>query len=154
MRTIGCDAQQTHYSSPYSRPCCRYKRRAQKFAGGTPITCPQSRVYLWIISRTLHQSVARQGDPHNGGWGDRRMAAKMIAFDEDARRGLERGADRLANAVKVTLGPRGRNVVVGGRAGAPTITNDGVSIAKEIELEDSWEKIGAELVKEVAKKTD
>ncbi|MFC7341212.1 chaperonin GroEL [Saccharopolyspora griseoalba] len=80
--------------------------------------------------------------------------AKMIAFDEDARRGLERGMNNLADAVKVTLGPKGRNVVLEKKWGAPTITNDGVSIAKEIELEDPWEKIGAELVKEVAKKTD
>jgi chaperonin GroEL len=78
----------------------------------------------------------------------------MIAFDEDARRGLERGMNTLADAVKVTLGPKGRNVVLEKKWGAPTITNDGVSIAKEIELEDPWEKIGAELVKEVAKKTD
>ena len=80
--------------------------------------------------------------------------AKQIAFDEEARRGLERGMNTLADAVKVTLGPKGRNVVLEKKWGAPTITNDGVSIAKEIELEDSWEKIGAELVKEVAKKTD
>ncbi|GHC78211.1 60 kDa chaperonin 2 [Nocardiopsis terrae] len=82
------------------------------------------------------------------------MAAKLIAFDEEARRGLERGMNQLADAVKVTLGPKGRNVVLEKKWGAPTITNDGVSIAKEIELEDPWEKIGAELVKEVAKKTD
>ncbi|HCT78485.1 MAG TPA: chaperonin GroEL [Micromonosporaceae bacterium] len=80
--------------------------------------------------------------------------AKMIAFDEEARRGLERGMNILADAVKVTLGPKGRNVVLEKKWGAPTITNDGVSIAKEIELEDPFEKIGAELVKEVAKKTD
>jgi chaperonin GroEL len=80
--------------------------------------------------------------------------AKIIAFDEEARRGLERGMNTLADAVKVTLGPRGRNVVLEKKWGAPTITNDGVSIAKEIELEDPYEKIGAELVKEVAKKTD
>jgi chaperonin GroEL len=80
--------------------------------------------------------------------------AKMIAFAEEARRGLERGMNQLADAVRVTLGPRGRNVVLEKKWGAPTITNDGVSIAKEIELEDPWEKIGAELVKEVAKKTD
>ena len=80
--------------------------------------------------------------------------AKMIAFNEEARRGLERGMNALADAVKVTLGPRGRNVVLEKKWGAPTITNDGVSIAKEIELEDPWEKIGADLVKEVAKKTD
>ncbi|MEV6487581.1 chaperonin GroEL [Actinoplanes sp. NPDC051633] len=80
--------------------------------------------------------------------------AKIIAFDEEARRGLERGMNQLADAVKVTLGPKGRNVVLEKKWGAPTITNDGVSIAKEIELEDSFEKIGAELVKEVAKKTD
>jgi chaperonin GroEL len=79
---------------------------------------------------------------------------KIIAFSEEARRGLERGMNTLADAVKVTLGPKGRNVVLEKKWGAPTITNDGVSIAKEIELEDPWEKIGAELVKEVAKKTD
>src|SRR5687767_5104105 len=82
------------------------------------------------------------------------MAAKIITFTEDARRALERGMDQLANAVKITLGPKGRNVVLEKKWGAPTITNDGVSIAKEIELDDPYEKIGAELVKEVAKKTD
>src|SRR6478672_3985620 len=76
---------------------------------------------------------------------------KLIAFNEEARRGLERGMNTLADAVKVTLGPKGRNVVLEKKWGAPTITNDGVSIAKEIELEDPYEKIGAELVKEVAK---
>src|SRR5580765_7633460 len=85
--------------------------------------------------------------------GTTRMA-KIIAFDEEARRGLERGMNTLADAVKVTLGPKGRNVVLEKKWGAPTITNDGVSIAKEIELDDPFEKIGAELVKEVAKKTD
>ncbi|GAB2647007.1 chaperonin GroEL [Nocardia goodfellowii] len=80
--------------------------------------------------------------------------AKTIAYDEEARRGLERGLNALADAVKVTLGPKGRNVVLEKKWGAPTITNDGVSIAKEIDLEDPYEKIGAELVKEVAKKTD
>ncbi|MDR1633940.1 MAG: chaperonin GroEL [Bifidobacteriaceae bacterium] len=80
--------------------------------------------------------------------------AKIIAFDEDARRGMERGLNELADTVKVTLGPKGRNVVLEKKWGAPTITNDGVSIAKEIELEEPFEKIGAELVKEVAKKTD
>ncbi len=80
--------------------------------------------------------------------------SKIIAFNEEARRGLERGMNILADAVKVTLGPKGRNVVLEKKWGAPTITNDGVSIAKEIELEDPYEKIGAELVKEVAKKTD
>src|SRR6516164_2291719 len=80
--------------------------------------------------------------------------AKTIAYDEEARRGLERGLNSLADAVKVTLGPKGRNVVLEKKWGAPTITNDGVSIAKEIELEDPYEKIGAELVKEVAKKID
>ncbi|PZR54093.1 chaperonin GroEL [Xylanimonas oleitrophica] len=80
--------------------------------------------------------------------------AKIIAFDEEARRGMERGLNALADTVKVTLGPKGRNVVLDKKWGAPTITNDGVSIAKEIELEDPYEKIGAELVKEVAKKTD
>jgi chaperonin GroEL len=82
------------------------------------------------------------------------MGAKLITFDEDARRSLERGMDKLANAVKITLGPKGRNVVLEKKWGAPTITNDGVSIAKEIELDDPEENIGAELVKEVAKKTD
>ena len=80
--------------------------------------------------------------------------AKLIAFDEEARRGLERGMNKLADAVRVTLGPKGRTVVLDKKWGAPTITNDGVSIAKEIDLEDPFEKIGAELVKEVAKKTD
>src|ERR1700760_1954262 len=79
---------------------------------------------------------------------------KMLAFDEEARRALERGLDTLADAVKVTLGPKGRNVVLDKKWGAPTITNDGVSIAKEIELEDPFENMGAALVKEVAKKTD
>jgi chaperonin GroEL len=79
---------------------------------------------------------------------------KIIAFEEDARRALERGMNQLADAVRVTLGPKGRNVVLEKKWGAPTITNDGVSIANEIELEDPWEKIGAELVKQVAKKTD
>src|SRR5438552_11356516 len=79
---------------------------------------------------------------------------KIIAFDETARRALESGMNQLADAIRVTLGPKGRNVVLEKKWGAPTITNDGVSIAKEIELEDPYEKIGAELVKEVAKKTD
>jgi chaperonin GroEL len=79
---------------------------------------------------------------------------KLIAFDEEARRALEAGMNKLADAVRVTLGPKGRNVVLEKKWGAPTITNDGVSIAKEIDLEDPWEKVGAELVKEVAKKTD
>jgi chaperonin GroEL len=82
------------------------------------------------------------------------MAAKIIEFKEEARRALERGMDQLANAVRITLGPKGRNVVLEKKWGAPTITNDGVSIAKEIELEEPLEKVGAELVKEVAKKTD
>ena len=80
--------------------------------------------------------------------------AKLISFGDEARRGLERGMNQLADTVKVTLGPKGRNVVLGARWGVPTITNDGVSIAKEIELDDPYEKLGAELVKEVAKKTD
>src|SRR6188474_3468341 len=79
---------------------------------------------------------------------------KTISFDEEARRGLEAGMNKLADAVRVTLGPKGRNVVLDKKWGAPTITKDGVSVAKEIELEDPQEKIGAELVKEVAKKTD
>src|SRR5471030_1507437 len=80
--------------------------------------------------------------------------AKIIAFNEEARRGLERGLNILADAVKVTLGPRGRNVVLDKKFGAPTITNDGVSIAKEIELDDPFENMGAQLVKEVATKTN
>src|SRR5688500_4133556 len=80
--------------------------------------------------------------------------AKLIAFDTEARKGLEAGMNKLADAVRVTLGPKGRNVVLDKKWGAPTITKDGVSVAKEIELEDPYEKIGAELVKEVAKKTD
>jgi len=80
--------------------------------------------------------------------------AKIIKFEEDARRGLEAGVNRLANAVRVTLGPKGRNVVLDKKWGAPTITNDGVTIAKEIELEDPWENMGAQLVKEVATKTN
>src|SRR5256885_12727400 len=80
--------------------------------------------------------------------------AMLSAFGEEARRGLERGMNILADTVRVTLGPKGRNVVLGTTWGAPTITNDGVSIAKQIDLDDPYEKLGAELVKEVAKKTD
>src|SRR5471030_2435529 len=80
--------------------------------------------------------------------------SKMIAYDEEARSALEAGMNKLADAVCVTLGPKGRNVVLDKKWGAPTITNDGVSIAKDIELEDPFERIGADLVKEVAKKTD
>ena len=80
--------------------------------------------------------------------------AKLIAFDEEARRGLERGMNTLADAVKVTLGPKGRNVVLEKKWGAPTITNDGVTIAREIELEDPYENLGAQLAKEVATKTN
>src|SRR6266550_323849 len=82
------------------------------------------------------------------------MPAKTISYAAEARRALEEGMNKLADAVRVTLGPKGRNVVLEKKWGAPTITNDGVTIAKEIELEDPTEKIGAELVKEVAKKTD
>ena len=81
------------------------------------------------------------------------MAAKQLTFNEDARAAVKRGVDALANAVKVTLGPKGRNVVLDKKFGAPTITNDGVTIAKEIELEDPYENMGAQLVKEVATKT-
>jgi chaperonin GroEL len=80
--------------------------------------------------------------------------SKLLKFDDEARRGLEAGVDKLADAVKVTLGPKGRNVVIGKKFGAPTITNDGVSIAREIELEDPFENMGAQLVKEVATKTN
>src|ERR1700743_327136 len=106
---------------------------------------------------TVRDLAVRRGrrlDPQASHGGLDLMAAKMIAFDEDARRGLERGMNQLADAVKVTLGPKGRNVVLEKKWGAPTITNDGVSIAQEIEPDDPYEKIGAELVKEVAKKTD
>jgi chaperonin GroEL len=82
------------------------------------------------------------------------MAAKMLEFDEEARRALERGVNRLADAVKVTLGPRGRNVVIDKKWGAPTITNDGVTVAREVELEDGFENLGAQLAKEVATKTN
>ena len=82
------------------------------------------------------------------------MAAKEILFDEAARRALERGANAVANAVKVTLGPRGRNVVIDKKWGSPTITKDGVTVAKEIELEDKFENMGAQLLKEVASKTN
>ena len=80
--------------------------------------------------------------------------AKILKFDDDARKSLEAGVNKLADAVKVTLGPKGRNVVLDKKFGAPTITNDGVSIAKEIELEDEFENMGAQLVKEVATKTN
>ena len=80
--------------------------------------------------------------------------AKILEFDEDARRSLERGVNALADAVKVTLGPKGRNVVIDKKWGAPTITNDGVTIAREVELEDSYENLGAQLAKEVATKTN
>src|ERR1700740_2817519 len=82
------------------------------------------------------------------------MAAKQLVFDESARRALERGANILADAVKVTLGPKGRNVVLDKKFGSPTITNDGVTIAKEIELPDSFENMGAQLLKEAATKTN
>src|SRR5690242_20765606 len=82
------------------------------------------------------------------------MAAKMLEFDEEARRSLERGVNHLADAVKVTLGPRGRNVVIDKKWGAPTITNDGVTVAREVELEDPHENLGAQLAKEVATKTN
>src|SRR5213076_3574578 len=80
--------------------------------------------------------------------------AKMLEFDEEARRALERGVNKLADAVKVTLGPKGRNVVIDKKWGAPTITNDGVTIAKEVELADPYENMGAQLAKEVATKTN
>src|SRR5438874_2126330 len=82
------------------------------------------------------------------------MTVKLIKFDDEARRALEAGVDKLADAVALTLGPKGRNVVLDKKWGAPTITNDGVTIAKEIELEDPWENMGAQLAKEVATKTN
>src|SRR5689334_7584623 len=102
----------------------------------------------------IRPSRALPGRPPTRPWREHHQMAKIIAFDEEARRGLERGMNVLADAVRVTLGPKGRNVVLEKKWGVPTITNDGVSIAKEIELDDPYEKIGAELVKEVAKKTD
>src|ERR1043165_435696 len=110
-------------------------------------------VTAWPGCRPSRASAGRHVLAQSSG-GTGPVEANMSAFDEDAGRGLERGMNQLADAVKVTLGPKGRNVVLEKKWGAPTITNDGVSIAKEIELEDPWEKIGAELVKEVAKKTD
>src|SRR5918992_3273146 len=80
--------------------------------------------------------------------------AKILKFDEDARRALERGVNKLADTVKVTIGPKGRNVVIDKKFGAPTITNDGVTIAREVEIEDPYENLGAQLVKEVATKTN
>src|SRR4051812_41436944 len=117
---------------------------------------------LWhsrVVSAKSPAAVTRRSACARPVWfhvreGRHTLMAKIIAFDEEARRGLERGLNILADAVRVTLGPRGRNVVLEKKWGAPTITNDGVSIAKEIELDDPYEKIGAELVKEVAKKTD
>src|SRR3989440_7243431 len=106
---------------------------------------------------TAAGAAVRRGrwlDPRVRHGGLEPMAAQMIAFDEDPRRGLQRGRNQLADAVKGTLGPKGRNVGLEKKWGAPTITNDGVSIAKEIELEDPWEEIGAALVKEAAQKTD
>jgi chaperonin GroEL len=82
------------------------------------------------------------------------MAAKLLRFGEEARRSLEAGVDKLADAVAITLGPKGQNVVLDKKWGAPTITNDGVTIAKEVELEDPWENMGAQLCKEVATKTN
>src|ERR671933_1447584 len=82
------------------------------------------------------------------------MPAKILKFDEEARRALEAGVNKLADAVSITLGPKGRNVVLDKKWGAPTITNDGVTIAKEVELEDPWENMGAQLAKEVATKTN
>src|SRR5438093_939156 len=81
------------------------------------------------------------------------MAAKQLLFEEDARKALLRGVEKLSRAVKVTLGPRGRNVVLDKKFGSPTITKDGVTVAKEIELEDAWENMGAQMVREVASKT-
>src|SRR5258706_10286253 len=81
------------------------------------------------------------------------MAAKQLLFDEDARKALLRGVEKLSRAVKVTLGPKGRNVVLDKKFGSPTITKDGVTVAKEIELEDAWENMGAQMVREVASKT-
>src|SRR6201995_5596061 len=104
--------------------------------------------------RGLAVRRGRRLDPQASHGGLDLMAAKMIAFDEDARRGLERGMNQLADTVKVTLGPKGRNVVLGAASGLPTITNDGVTIAADIELSHPFERLGPQLVREVAKKTD
>src|SRR5690349_17863267 len=101
-----------------------------------------------------HRKSARAGAVRGHGILRMTSMAKLIVFGEVARRGLERGMNALADTVKVTLGPKGRNVVLDAKWGTPTITNDGVSIAKQIELDDPYEKLGAELVKEVASKTD
>src|SRR4051812_13482798 len=142
------------------RPCTRLGRVPDSFLalgapecqsgrnGEAPVSGRKGVHAAGVVRRGRHPAVQRS--MHGG----HHHMAKMIAFDEEARRGLERGMNTLADAVKVTLGPKGRNVVLEKKWGAPTITNDSVSIAKEIELEDPWEKIGAELVKEVAKKTD
>src|SRR5690242_2366648 len=127
--------------------------RSSRACPARPQSVPPSSWRRTPDDRCGSKRRVRQGARRDCPGGQRRMA-KIIAFDEEARRGLERGMNTLADAVKVTLGPKGRNVVLEKKWGAPTITNDGVSIAKEIELEDSYEKIGAELVKEVAKKTD
>src|SRR5215210_2210447 len=128
------------------RPSARVARRGP---GHVPDHSGNLRVRPSRASATTSHSAPRP--PLSG---ENPPMAKSIAFNEEARRGLERGMNQLADAVKVTLGPKGRNVVLEKKWGAPTITNDGVSIAKEIELEEPYEKIGAELVKEVAKKTD
>src|ERR671930_1821038 len=95
-----------------------------------------------------------RSDPRVGPKGQQPMPAKILKFDDAARRALETGGDKLADTVAITLGPKGRNVVLDKKWGAPTITNDGVTIAKEIELEDPWENMGAQLAKEVATKTN
>src|SRR5690349_19625734 len=99
-----------------------------------------------LLSTLNHRPSTRDGGAN--------MAAKQLKFDEEARRALEAGANAVANAVKVTLGPKGRNVVLDKKWGSPTITKDGVTVAKEIELEDPYENMGAQLVREVASKTN
>ena len=115
--------------------------------GGTEVKY-DGKEYLLILQRPRHPRGRQQVTVRN------RTMAKILQFDEDARRALERGVDTLANTVKVTLGPKGRYVVLDKKWGAPTITNDGVTVAREVELDDPYENLGAQLAKEVATKTN
>jgi hypothetical protein len=130
------------------------RRRAAEPTGPAPTVPPslrQAAAFQHLAGNAaVCQMIQRARQQHGPG----AAPVQRMVFDEEARRGLERGMNQLADAVKVTLGPKGRNVVLEKKWGAPTITNDGVSIAKETELEDPYEKIGAELVREVAKRTD
>src|SRR5207237_9012239 len=148
-------------SSTRSTAAPRSRSRATSTSSCPAGTC-------WPSSRSSAREGDRGGGPRSGGatagtgvpasLGKRRrsvqVAAKELKFDEEARRSLEAGVNKLADAVSITLGPKGRNVVLDKKWGAPTITNDGVTIAKEIELEDPFENMGAQLAKEVATKTN